>query len=193
PYLENLRSQPAAYLKAFFHRPPGPDGSEFFSHLPRWELTSTLKALFSDATRSAIGSYDGYAELREALPSGFSAWDGLCQAQYLEATYLLPGYLLSSQGDRVAMAHAVEGRFPFLDHRVVEFAARIPPRLKLKVLDEKHLLKRCARGLVPASVRERPKQPYRAPDGACFFGGPRLEYVDELLAAERIERDGIFD
>jgi asparagine synthase (glutamine-hydrolysing) len=193
PYLDNLQSQPAAYLKAFFHGRPAEAGNEFFSHLPRWELTSTLKALFSDSTKSAIGSYDGYAELREALPPGYSGWEGLGQAQYLEAAYLLPGYILSSQGDRVAMAHSVEGRFPFLDHRVVELAARIPPRLKLKVLEEKHLLKRCARGLVPPSVRKRPKQPYRAPEGKCFFSGARPEYVDELLSPERIARDGIFD
>ena len=124
------------------------------------------------------------AELRDALPAGFSGWDSLCQAQYLEATTLLPGYILSSQGDRMAMAHSVEARFPFLDHRVVEFAARLPPRLKMKVLDEKYLLKRCAEGLVPPSVRKRPKQPYRAPEGECFFGGARLEYVDELLSPD---------
>ena len=127
------------------------------------------------------------------LPAGYSRWDGFCQAQYLEAAYLLPGYILSSQGDRVAMAHSVEGRFPFLDHRVVEFAARLPPQLKMKVLDEKYLLKRCADGLVPPSVRKRTKQPYRAPEGKSFFTGARPEYVDALLSPERLARSGIFD
>jgi asparagine synthase (glutamine-hydrolysing) len=193
PYLENLQAQPGAYLKAFFDVRPGETDSEFFSHTPRWNLTSRLKMLFADPLRAEIGSYDGYAELRAQLPSGYSRWDGFGQAQYLEATYLLPGYILSSQGDRMAMAHSVEGRFPFLDHRVVEFAARLPPRLKMKVLDEKYLLKRCAEGLVPPSVRKRPKQPYRAPDGKCFFGGPRPEYVDMLLSPRRVEQDGIFN
>jgi asparagine synthase (glutamine-hydrolysing) len=63
----------------------------------------------------------------------------------------------------------------------------------MKVLDEKYLLKRCAEGLVPPSVRKRPKQPYRAPDGKCFFGGPRPEYVDMLLSPRRVEQDGIFN
>ena len=89
-------------------------------------------------------------------------WSPFCQAQYLESTIFLPGYLLSSQGDRMAMAHSVEGRFPFLDHRVAEFAARIPPRLKMKGLCEKYLLKRASRDYVPDSVVQRTKQPYRA-------------------------------
>lgn len=193
PYLDNLQSQSGAYLKAFFQVRPDEAGDEFFSHLPRWRLTSQLKLLFADSVRSALASYDGYAELRELLPPGYAGWDTFCQAQYLEAMYLLPGYILSSQGDRVAMAHSVEGRFPFLDHRVVEFAARIPPRLKMKVLNEKYLLKRCADGLVPPSVKKRPKQPYRAPEGKCFFTGAGLEYVDELLSPGRIAQDGIFN
>ena len=97
-------------------------------------------------------------------------WHPLSQAQYLETAYLLPGYILSSQGDRMAMANAVEGRFPFLDHRVVEMAAKIPPRLKLHGLTEKHILREAARGLVPPTMAKRPKQPYRAPDSASFFG-----------------------
>jgi asparagine synthase (glutamine-hydrolysing) len=93
----------------------------------------------------------------------------------------------------MAMAHSVEGRFPFLDYRVVEFAARIPPRLKMKVLNEKYLLKRCAGGLVPPSVLQRSKQPYRAPEGRCFFPGAQLDYVDTLLSPGRIAQDGIFN
>jgi len=91
------------------------------------------------------------------------------------------------------MAHSVEGRFPFLDYRVVEFASRIPPSLKMKVLNEKYLLKRCAGGLVPSSISKRHKQPYRAPDGKSFFQGIRHEYVDALLSPVRIRQDGLFD
>ena len=58
----------------------------------------------------------------------------------------------SSQGDRMAMAHSVEGRYPFLDHRVVRFAPALPPRLKMKVLNAKYLLKRSAAGLVPERI-----------------------------------------
>ncbi len=152
-----------------------------------------IKRMFSPAVRSVVERRDLYAELEAALPRHFFEWPTFCQAQYLETTGLLPGYILSSQGDRVAMAHSVELRSPFLDYRVVEFAAGLPPSLKMRVLDEKHLLKRAARGLVPATIVRRPKQPYRAPEAASFFEGKGHEYVDELLGATRIRADGIFD
>jgi asparagine synthase (glutamine-hydrolysing) len=92
----------------------------------------------------------------------------------------------------MAMAHSVEGRYPFLDHRVVEFAAKLRPELKMKVLDEKHLLKQAASGWIPERIRKRHKQPYRAPDGKSFFVHPE-SYVTEMLSPARIRRDGIFD
>jgi len=193
PYLQNLQGQSNAYLQAFFRVRSDETKNEFFSHLPRWQLTSKLKSFFSDDVSSQTASYDTYEELRALLPQAYSRWDGFCQAQYLEAQFLLPGYILSSQGDRVAMAHAVEGRFPFLDYRVVEFAARIPPTLKMKVLNEKYLLKRCAGGLLPPSIARRFKQPYRAPEGKSFFNGARIDYVDDLLSPVRIRKDGIFN
>jgi asparagine synthase (glutamine-hydrolysing) len=194
PYLRNVQSQSDAYLQAFFRVGQEPPGW-FFSHLPRWELTARLKLLFSSAVRAQLADYDAYEDLKASLPARFAGWDWFSRAQYLETASLLPGYILSSQGDRVAMAHAVEGRFPFLDHRVVAFAAALPPRLKMKVLNEKYLLKKATSRLIPASIRQRPKQPYRAPDAACFVGsgGPSLPYVEELLSSKRLDADGIFN
>ncbi len=193
PYMETVRNQPEAYLRAFFHIDPDATASPFFSHLPRWRVTEHLKTFFSDRMRYELSRYDVYSELRSALPAEYGAWERFCQAQYLETKYLLPGYILSSQGDRVAMAHSVEGRFPFLDHRVVEFASRLPVRLKMKGLNEKYLLKRAAGQLIPASIRRRPKQPYRAPDGKSLMHASAREYVEELLSPERLRRHGIFD
>jgi len=104
---------------------------------------------------------------------------------------LLPGYILSSQGDRMAMANAVEGRYPFLDYRVVEFAAKLPTRLKMKVLNQKHLLKQACDGLIPPAIQKRYKQPYRAPDGKSFFRS--ANYLDDVLSPRQIEQAGIFD
>ncbi len=91
------------------------------------------------------------------------------------------------------MAHAVEGRFPFLDHRVVEFAARIPPKLKLRGLREKHILRESARALLPAAICNRTKQPYRAPDSPSFLGPHQPAYVDACLSAEGLAAGGYFD
>lgn len=192
PYMENIQRQPLAYLQKFFHVNGGA-AEPSFSHLPRWELTSRLRMFFSDDVKVAVRPDDGIAELRGLLPAQYPFWDVFLQAQFLETTHLLPGYILSAQGDRMAMAHSVESRFPFLDHRVVEFASRLPVRLKMKVLDEKYLLKRCAEGLVPPAIRNRPKQPYRAPDGNCFLEPAARAYVDDLLSPDCIRRYGIFD
>jgi len=192
PYQRNLQRQSPAYLQAFFHVGQADLASPFFSHLPRWRLTSQLKAFFSDSVRWALDGYDSYTDAAERLPAAYHQWDPLCQAQYLETTQLLPGYILSSQGDRAAMAHSVEARHPFLDRDVVAFAATLPPSMKMKVLDEKHLLKVAAADLVPERIRTRPKQPYRAPDGYAFFGPTGPAFVDDLLSAERIRAAGLF-
>ncbi len=197
PYMPALQKQPAAYLKAFFHLDNHAVDSPFFSHLPRWGLTARIKELFSPEVKEALRGRDALDLLRAQLPERFAGWPPFCQAQYLETAILLPGYILSSQGDRMAMASSVEGRYPFLDNRVVEFAGRLSPRLKMRVLDEKYLLKRVARGLVPARVVERAKQPYRAPEVPSFFagdGGPaRFSYVRDLLSPTAVAAAGLFD
>jgi asparagine synthase (glutamine-hydrolysing) len=91
------------------------------------------------------------------------------------------------------MANAVEGRFPFLDHRVVEYAAAIPPRLKLRGLTEKHILREAVRDLLPRRMATRTKQPYRAPDAASFFSGNAPGYVDRVLTGDAVEAAGFFD
>jgi asparagine synthase (glutamine-hydrolysing) len=197
PYMDALSRQPDSYRRTFFRARPEELLDPFFSHLPRWDLTSKLKMFFSSEVKFELRASDAYTELRQLLPARYGSWDSFCRAQYLETALLLPGYILSSQGDRVAMAHSVEGRYPFLDHRLVEFAAQLPTQTKMKALNEKYLLKRMAKGLVPENIRKRSKQPYRAPDARSFFDSgtqsARAAYIDELLSPERIQRDGIFD
>jgi len=193
PYLPGLQAQSPKYLEAFFGAGIGPLDDPLFSHLPRFRTTAGAKAFFSRDLRAALAGYDALGELRESLPAEFVRWHPLSQAQYLESAYLLPGYILSSQGDRVAMAHAVEGRFPFLDYRVVELGARIPPSLKLNGLREKHILRRSAQRLLPPAIANRTKQPYRAPDSQCFAGPECPDYVARRLAAADLAGAGYFD
>jgi asparagine synthase (glutamine-hydrolysing) len=192
PYMDSLQRQSLDYLKHFFHVNEQDLGHPFFSHLPRWELTAKCKDFFSEAVKAQLASGQAVEGLMGQLPAAYASWPPFSKAEYLEAKYLLPGYILSSQGDRMAMAHAVEGRYPFLDYRVVEFAARLPIQLKMKVLDQKYLLKQAVKGLIPESIRTRHKQPYRAPEGKTFF--TRSDgYITDVLAPSKLRQYGIFD
>ncbi|HVW11318.1 MAG TPA: asparagine synthase (glutamine-hydrolyzing) [Bryobacteraceae bacterium] len=197
PYIPEIQKQPISWLQAFFHAGQNDLANPFFSHLPRWKLGSRLHLLFSREVRRELEKQNPYQDLAGRLPRGFAAWPLLARAQYLECSLLLPQYLLSSQGDRMAMANSVEGRYPFLDHRVVAFASALPQRLKMNVLDEKYLLKRTFRQMIPEDITRRRKQPYRAPDAISFFDPQTAthteEYVGDLLSPERIRREGIFD
>lgn len=192
PYLPGLQKQNAEYLAAFFGAEADAPDDPLFSHGPRLRGTAAAKLFFSGDLRARLDGYDSRAEMAASLPADFARWRPLHQAQYLETTFLLPGYILSSQGDRVAMAHGVEGRFPFLDPRVVDFASRIPPGMKLKGLREKHVLREAARGLLPPEIGARVKQPYRAPDAAAF-GAAEPAWLAETLSPQRIAQAGLFN
>jgi asparagine synthase (glutamine-hydrolysing) len=191
PYLSSLQQQTPEYLAAFFGTGDAPD-DPLFSHRPRIRATAGAKMFFSRDLREQLAGYDAAEELAASLPEAFARWHPLHQAQYIETRFLLPGYILSSQGDRMAMAHGVETRFPFLDHRLVEFAASIPAGLKLRGLREKHILREATADLLPASISERTKQPYRAPDSASFRGAAG-DYAEELLAAQAVGANGLFN
>jgi len=196
PYLPRLQSQSPAYLRAFFHADPASLDDPFFSHRPRWEMTSRMELFLSGDARRTLNGYQPIDELADTLPDAYARWPPFCQAQYLETTVLLAGYILSSQGDRMQMANSVEGRCPFLDYRIAEFAARVPPRLKMKALNEKSLLKKAVADLIPPFLADRPKQPYRSTDVPSFYdesGRARFEYVDELLSTRALACTGIFD
>jgi asparagine synthase (glutamine-hydrolysing) len=164
-----------------------------FSHEPRWDSTSALQRLFSTEQRAATAGIDVTARLLGSLPPEFASWTELAQDQYLEVRTLLTGYILSAQGDRMLMANSVEGRFPFLDANVMELGNRLPAAYKLAVLDEKHVLKRASKGLIPAEIAERKKQPYRAPDALCFAGPDAPDWVAAAMDEGRVRRVGVFD
>jgi asparagine synthase (glutamine-hydrolysing) len=171
----------------------GPLDDPLFSHLPRMRNATWIKSFYGEQVRSALSGFDAAEELRGSLPAAFASWSPLERADYLEIVTLMSGYLLSSQGDRVAMAHGVEGRYPFLDHRLASFAGSLPTRSRLRGLHEKDILRRWAAGVVPPVVNQRPKQPYRAPDAPAFFGAGRPAYVDEVLEPGALAQSGLFD
>ena len=132
--------------------------------------------------------------LSKTLPKNFTNWSLLQKNSYLEIKTLLQGYLLSSQGDRMALGHSVEGRYPFLDHNLIEFIFALPDEYKLNKFSEKHLLKQAFSNQVPQDIIDRPKRPYMAPDIAAFYRGDSMVNIArDLLDPERIKDFGCFD
>jgi asparagine synthase (glutamine-hydrolysing) len=170
----------------------GAPSDPLFSHLPRFLLNARAKEFYAPEFKSGLGGVDVLSELRGSLPVRYFGWSSLNQAAYLEITTLLSPYLLSSQGDRMAMAHGVEGRFPFLDHRLFEFAAALPTGSRLRGFREKEVLRRWASRILPPRIEERRKAPYRTTDAPSFFGPDAPEWVSDHLTADALRRVGVF-
>ena len=164
-----------------------------FSHLIRWNNTKRIKMFFSDDLKNEIGNYDGIEEIRQRLPDEFNSCSTLTKAQYLESSIFLSNYLLSSQGDRVAMGHAVETRPPFLDHRIIEFMSRVPSVWKILGLNEKHILKKVFSDILPKNIIDRPKNPYRAPIQQSLFSTHNSELINNMLSETAIRETGYFN
>jgi asparagine synthase (glutamine-hydrolysing) len=133
-------------------------------------------------------------KIKSFLPDNFYSWTSLQKNQFLEMKTLLSGYLLSSQGDRMSLAHGVEGRYPFLDHRIVEKVFYYKDKFKLNGFSQKHLLCEAFKKEIPSSIINRPKRPYISPDLESFFQNRQLsDQASYFLSENLIEDYGIFD
>jgi asparagine synthase (glutamine-hydrolysing) len=194
PYLARSPVANRHFARLFFGQRLEELENPFYAHLTRWTTTRGIFRLLSPAMQASLSAAHPEEELRQRLPARFGAWSALSRDQYIEVKTLLEGYLLSSQGDRVSLAHSVEGRVPYLDHRVIELVNALSPRYKLRGLREKLLLRRALGGILPEPILERMKQPYRAPESRCFFDGEKpLPYVEELMSESNLRRTGYFD
>lgn len=193
PDIPHLRNASPNILKMFFGYRLEDTGNPLYSHLLRWNNSNQIKKHFSDHIKTSVNGYDPLEDLAGKLPKDFDNWSTLAKAQWLETTVFMSGYLLSSQGDRMGMANSIEGRYPFLDYRVIEFCSSLPDRLKLNGTNEKYLLKKLMTGRIPDSIVKRPKQPYRAPISSVFLAKDKPVYVNEMLSESMINRAGIFD
>jgi asparagine synthase (glutamine-hydrolysing) len=192
PYLARSPVAQRAIAQRFFGRDLDRALEPAFSHGPRWSSTRALHRLFGAELTAQIAPVDLEADLLRRLPPELASWKPLARAQALEIATLLSGYLLSAQGDRMLMAHSVEGRFPFLDPNVIALASRLPPTMKLRGLDEKHVLKRAFADL-PREILSRPKQPYRGPDASFLWSSAPPEWAFEVLSPGAIAAAGVFD
>jgi len=193
PYLPQMQNANPAILKMFFGFKLQDTENPFYSHLLRWNNSNHIKKHFSDEIKSALNDLSPLEKLEARLPVGFDSWGGLEKSQWLESTVFMSGYLLSSQGDRMAMANSVEGRYPFLDYRVIEFCTSLPDSLKLNGLNEKYLLKKLLKNRIPDSILNRSKQAYRAPIKSVLASKDKPDYVSEMLSENYTKKVGIFN
>ena len=194
PYVLKPGGALNAFWQAFFKKHLTETENQYYSHLLRWENTSHIRLLFNNRIKNAFDFSEQQERLDRYLkPEQMKRWHPLNRAQYIEAALFMNGYLLSSQGDRMMMGHSVEGRFPFLDHRIIEFASHLNPDLKIRVLNEKYFLKNVYDDMLPDEIVNRKKQPYRAPIASVFLTPKTPTLISDLLSEKMIKKYGYFN
>lgn len=193
PQFPHFDAKYNAFISAFYKKDLLTEEKDFFSHLPRWNNSSPLKAIFSQELKQELSDYNCFEDLRRQLPTKFDQLSGLSKCQYLEMMTLLPGYLLSSQGDRMAFAHSVECRIPFLDRRVVELCAKLPHQYKMKSLIDKYILRETFKDLLPSEIYNRPKNAYQAPELTAFTKNAKGSYIEHYLSEDVTKTVGLFN
>ena len=193
PYIPQISQSNPTTLKMFFGYKLEDIDNPFYSHLLRWNNSNNIKKHFSETIKGELNNFSPLSKLAENLPDDFNSWDSLAKSQWLETTIFMSGYLLSSQGDRMSMANSVEGRYPFLDFRLIEFCTGLHSNLKLKGLKEKYLLKKLLKNKIPDNIINRTKQPYRAPVKNVFLSKDKPDYVREMLSETCTKRVGVFN
>jgi asparagine synthase (glutamine-hydrolysing) len=157
-------------------------------------LTGPLRAelrdeIFTAAVKERLARARPEAD-DDGAEDRLSRWSPLAQLQYQELTTRLPDWVTHTL-DRSAMAHGLEARVPFLDHELVELAARIPPRLKVRGGEGKHILRRALDGLLPPEILRRRKRGLRAPFSA-WLRDPLPPFAEDLLSGARLCEKGYF-
>ena len=145
--------------------------------------------MFTRETRARMHEIDPYVELRRVLAHAkdMSLLDGLLYADI--KTYL---HELLMKQDQMSMAASLESRVPFLDHKLVEFTARMPDAMKLRGATTKYVLRESMKGVLPEQILTRSKMGFPVPIGA-WFRGPYKSIVDEYVLSDRALSRGIFD
>src|SRR5262249_21458253 len=179
-------------LVDFFKKDMEQTSAPLYSHHTRIGNSSAGHVFFGPALRAVLEQHPPQQDLINSLPRDYVERSLLEKCQYLEMRTLLQGYLLNSQGDRMLSAHGIEGRFPYLDHHVIEFLAGVPERFRLRGLFDKAILRETFRRDLPQGICERPKFAFRAPELSVFVKDPD-GLVATHLSEAAVAEAGIFD
>jgi asparagine synthase (glutamine-hydrolysing) len=177
----------------FFGRDLRATDHPFYAHLIRWQNTAWARRVLAADLRASVDPDRSDADLLAEMPGGWLDWAPLARAQWVEIATFMSSYLLSYQGDRVAMAHGVEVRYPFLDPEVIRWCSSLPTRLKMPGLRDKVALRQLASRSLPPEIWQRPKQPYRAPTTSALFGPEAPDYVHDLLSDAAVTDLGLLE
>lgn len=154
-------------------------------------LRLSKKELFS---QKVINHYDHYDCLNHFIidKNKMHGRDIIHRRSYIDFKLRLVDHLITDHGDRMAMANGVEVRYPFLDKNLVEFAATIPPYLKLNDSVEKYILREIARDIIPTEISKRSKFGFATP-GSPYIINRNNQYINDLLSYENIKKQGYFN
>jgi asparagine synthase (glutamine-hydrolysing) len=150
--------------------------------------TEEMRKLFNPDAFAQMAGHDPWAASMSDLQSG---GDWMSAIQYRDLQSYLPLDILTKV-DRMTMAHSLEARPPLLDHKLVEFAATVPARLRMKNGTTKYLLKQAMRGVLPDSIIDRTKQGFAVPLGR-WFRGPLAGFARDILLSDQSRQRGLLN
>jgi asparagine synthase (glutamine-hydrolysing) len=168
--------------------------------VPSWievfaSIGSRTADLFGASMLEHVGGMDPYevSLSRIAVEQRLSGRDPLNQALYLWSKIQLPNFILTFLSDRMEMAHSIEGRVPFLDHKVAEYAAGIPIHMKVNGMREKHVLREATKDVIIEAVYNREKHPFTTPPVKTDGGDAMLELFGDTFASSALDDQPVFD
>lgn len=158
-----------------------------------WNITkSNITDIFLTDSSSDSEKDEQVESLIEQIKPNISQRDPLNQSLYFETKTRLPGWILW-KSDRLSMAHGVEARVPFMDHHLVELAAKIPPQFKLNGLNEKYILKRMMESRLPEMPHQFKKRGFYTPIREWFFTQDQQDEIEKYFSPAALKESGIFN
>ncbi|HYK43462.1 MAG TPA: asparagine synthase (glutamine-hydrolyzing), partial [Thermoanaerobaculia bacterium] len=164
---------------------------DFHYETGQFAFQAVKKSLFSESVNSQYANFD-FTRYGVVDPAKLNGLHPVHKRSYVDLKVRLADHLLADAGDRMLLAHSVEGRFPFLDIGVMDSVLRMPPHMKLNGFREKDVLRKIGARYLPARIAKREKFPFAAP------GGPQLlrlktAWVEDVLSYEMVARQGYFN
>ncbi|OMG75140.1 asparagine synthase (glutamine-hydrolyzing) [Burkholderia ubonensis] len=155
---------------------------------------AALEALYRDAFGARMKGLEPYRQFYDGLDHRqLDGRDPVHRSMYLWSKSFLPNFVLATLGDRMEMAHGVEGRVPFLDHLLAERVNRLPVWMKIRGATEKHVFREAARPYLPDALYRRKKHYFRAPPATLALDGALYQLVFDTLHGTDLERLPFFE